>query len=334
MVTNLKENAVIHTEAGMLACINLVLLLIEKLKFDNRNNFYVSLAKLDEGPEDTNLNRQLNEEIKKAKFIVDSGNFDLDRLNKITEAEKTSFLSGSIRFLFVDDNGQLDWDDFDKKFKFVTDNFGKHSVNEDAAVEFLKHFDDFIHWKSLFQTRGIEQRDYGWKRNILIKDYDKQIHNWLLVEKEYKNAGFYKNPIYKQFVNSDIPSDLINPERNEWKMYNYRFHPDKCVIRKRHTERGVVLTEERIRNSEAFENFLQQNNIERNHIGYSNNIIYNKHFNIDIPFKYKNHEFYWNKYNKICRGTSNSKKFKTDDDSGFEFDKDMDLINKLNELID
>lgn len=78
----------------------------------------------------TDWDFRFNEEVLKAKQILDDNRQTL-RINPLGEtwedaiirAEKYSFFEGSICFLFQDENGCVNWNDFDKKWTWVQKHF-------------------------------------------------------------------------------------------------------------------------------------------------------------------------------------------------------------------
>jgi len=91
-------------------------------------------------PSDFDL--RCNEEIDKANKILDEQNklANYDGIisefkgktweEVLIESEKSAFFKGSIRFLFTDDKGNENWEDFDKKWQNAQQYFGEKGVKE------------------------------------------------------------------------------------------------------------------------------------------------------------------------------------------------------------
>lgn len=93
------------------------------------------LAALNEGQiNDVFGRRQLLEEIAKAKQIKRYP----DWKNKIHEAEKTAFFKGAIAFLFNNEKGETDWNNFDTKRDTAQQLFDKGGVKADKIVNAMQ----------------------------------------------------------------------------------------------------------------------------------------------------------------------------------------------------
>lgn len=93
------------------------------------------LAALNEGQiNDVFGRRQLLEEIAKAKQIKRYP----DWKNKIHEAEKTAFFKGAIAFLFNNEKGETDWNNFDTKWRTAKKLFDKGGVKADKIVNAMQ----------------------------------------------------------------------------------------------------------------------------------------------------------------------------------------------------
>lgn len=99
------------------------------------NNIIDYLAGIDEGQiKKVFGRRQLLEEIAKAKQIKQYP----DWKNKIHEAEKTVFFKGAIVFLFNNEKGETDWNNFDTKWETVKQLFDKDGVKTDKMVDAMQ----------------------------------------------------------------------------------------------------------------------------------------------------------------------------------------------------
>lgn len=150
VMNNLKENIIRRSDlSSTIPCLKLIYEELlsgdKKLQFHSCTNFYHSLSNIKTKTD----NVQLYEEIEKASQI----NKDIKYLEKIKIAEHTCFLNGSIRFLYINDKGNIDWNNFDKKLEFIVDNFDDTEVKTDSVLNFLKYFKNFCNNKRLFQKK-------------------------------------------------------------------------------------------------------------------------------------------------------------------------------------
>lgn len=93
----------------------------------------------------------------------------------IIDAEKYAFFKGAIRFLFMDGNGEINWDNFDSKWGNAKDYFD----NASSTIEFVDYCnDDQI--KYIWTRHSFNVKE--WKPILLDKSLTKPIHNFLLKE--------------------------------------------------------------------------------------------------------------------------------------------------------
>ena len=124
VVWNIVENANINTIPGMIGCLKLV------------DELAVYSHKILEGLKDQGASLksdfakdQVAEEIEKAKQILSDTTGAWKE--KIEDAEKTAFFKGAIRFLYMNGNGEVDWNDFDVKFNNAKKFFDKDGVSNE-----------------------------------------------------------------------------------------------------------------------------------------------------------------------------------------------------------
>ena len=99
------------------------------------DNIIDYLAGIDEGQIKNGFGRrQLLEEIAKAKQIKQ----DPAWKDTIHEAEKTAFFKGAITFLFNNEKGETDWNNFDTKWRTAKKLFDKGGVKADKIVNAMQ----------------------------------------------------------------------------------------------------------------------------------------------------------------------------------------------------
>ena len=132
---------------------------------------------------DSALIRQLKEEIDKAKQIL-NGNIRNDQKTweeVIIEAERYAFFQGSIRFLFTQADGSVNWSDFDTKWTNVQKYFDADGVSrqyrEDAKLLrwLLTLCSDFEQLRAIKYDSTKE----NWHDILLNKDLSTPVHNIL-----------------------------------------------------------------------------------------------------------------------------------------------------------
>ncbi|MBR2870319.1 MAG: DUF262 domain-containing protein [Clostridia bacterium] len=206
VVRNLTENAGIDSVSAMVSCMRLINELSKILEVNVYDNVYTGLESFNSNKQDTRLYQQLEEEKEKAKKITRDNSFE----DKIIEAEQYAFFNGTIRFLFYDETGNVDWANFDTKFFNVKKLFGKdNNVSDETITKFLKLFNGWsdIEGKYLFTSIGYHPRKSCWKRNILCDEKLKdKVHKfllgstnpaWEITYQDFLDSGFIKKIVKK-----------------------------------------------------------------------------------------------------------------------------------------
>ena len=122
---------------------------------------------------------QIAEEIAKAKQILD-GTLRTDGKSWediITEAESYAFFKGAIRFLFTDEEGNINWCDFDTKWENAKHFFNNGVVAPTTAI--AEYFND-KQIRDIFSRYSFKAEN--WKSILLQKSISKPIHQFLLRE--------------------------------------------------------------------------------------------------------------------------------------------------------
>lgn len=212
VVRNLTENAGIDSVSAMVSCMKL----INELSTILDGDVYGGLAAINSNKQDTKLYQQLEEEIEKAKKITEDKLFE----DKIKNAEQFAFFNGTIRFLFHNDKGNVDWVNFNTKFSNAQKlfNTGNNSVGYETIEKFLKLFNgwDDIEGKYLFTSIGYHPRKSCWKRNILCDESLKEkVHQFLMNGSTSAN----KDKTYQEFLDSGFIEKIV--EKGENDKYRY-----------------------------------------------------------------------------------------------------------------
>ena len=109
---------------------------------------------------------QVVEEIEKAKKFHDAG-WDKQVLKTIHEAEEFAFFNGTIRFLYTDGNGKVNWNNFSTKFYTCCQIFDKEGLSAWPLANkvLLSH----CAWNTLIDKSVFGRSAGNWK-GILIDD--------------------------------------------------------------------------------------------------------------------------------------------------------------------
>lgn len=152
------------------------------------DNIIDYLAGIDEGQIKNGFGRrQLLEEIAKAKQIKQYGWKD-----KIHKAEKAAFFKGAIAFLFNNEKGETDWNNFDTKWRTAKKLFDKGGVKADKIVDAMQTLYSYCdNWDSQFWRYAtiFNGKANTWKDQILTKVvgdnkyvYAEPVHHLLMGE--------------------------------------------------------------------------------------------------------------------------------------------------------
>ena len=157
---------------------------------------------------------RLNEEILKAKQILDS-NFESLREKTLGEtweeaiirAEKYSFFEGSICFLFQDENGDVNWNDFDKKWLWVQ----KHFKDEEWKSSDLKNsvLKEPFNEDALLLKALMSRFDSNQFRSVAYWNYrtfNNHANTWRYLLRNRKITG----PVHQLLMSGDKPEVVIN----------------------------------------------------------------------------------------------------------------------------
>jgi hypothetical protein len=169
-----------------------------------------------------------NEEIEKAKKICE----DITWEEKIIKTENYAFFGGSIRFLFHDAQGNIDWNFFEQKWENVQKYFKEGKVGEEESAmneaynkaALLKalisqfdtsQYDRVLHWRH----RTFNNWSNTWLYYLLHQDIREPIHQLLLGNDRPKelqpSEDIEKNTIY-QLSNTGLLDFVIEKMPHSW----------------------------------------------------------------------------------------------------------------------
>lgn len=323
---------------------------IEHIEMLDPHDVYNSLSNMTLDERTSDFSNRWNEEINKARQII-SGNVRNDGRNwedVIIEAEQYAFFKGSIRFLFQDENGLLDWSSFDSKLEHVKQYFLKETPSKGSAMQvsyrntnllkmMMSWFSADTFWKVLWwKHRTFNNKPETWLYYLLNNDNCNAIHHLLLGEKNQSttsfenSADFAERTVYKlaytsllDFVREKIPNSWIRD-----------YHNHKAIFP---SSTGVFL------NSEKRDNLLSDTEgieIMSEHKITNTSLL----FGSDINFTFNDQRFQWYRNDFVYLIDKEgymirNEKAQNDTDKYFCFNTQAiesrcDFIQKLNELID
>ena len=324
---------------------------IEKL---DSHDVYNSLRNKTHDERTSDFSNRWNEEINKAKQIIDENNnlkvHDDGRSWEavIIEAEQYAFFNGSIRFLFQNEKGEVDWSSFDEKLINVKQYFLEKTPSKDSAMQDpyrnTKLLKMMMSWYSAdtflkvlwWKHRTFNNKPETWLYYLLNSDNCKAIHHLLLGEENqsttsFKNsADFAERTVYK-LAHTSLLDFVIEKIPNSW-IRDYHNH--KAIFP---SSTGVFL------NSENRDNLLSVTEgieIMSEHKITDTSLL----FGSDINFTFKDQRFQWYRNDFVYLMDKEgymikNEKAQNDTDKYFCFNTQLivnscGFIQKLNELID
>lgn len=324
---------------------------IEKL---DSHDVYNSLRNKTHDERTSDFSNRWNEEINKAKQIIDENNnlkvHDDGRSWEavIIEAEQYAFFNGSIRFLFQNEKGEVDWSSFDEKLINVKQYFLEKTSSKDSAMQVLYRNTNLLKmmmsWYSADtfskvlwgKHRTFNNKPETWLYYLLNSDNCKAIHHLLLGEENqsttsFKNsADFAEQTVYK-LAHTSLLDFVIEKIPNSW-IRDYHNH--KAIFP---SSTGVFL------NSEKRDNLLSKTDgieINNEHKITDTSLL----FGSDINFTFNDQRFQWYRNDFVYLMDKEgymikNEKAQNDTDKYFCFntqaiESECDFIQKLNELID
>ena len=240
-----------------------------------------------------------NEEIEKAKKICEDTTWE----EKIITAENYAFFRGSIRFLFRDGQGNIDWSLFDPKWENVQKYFKEREVGEEESVmtedynnasllkALISRFDTSQYNSVLYRRyRVFNNRPNTWLYYLLHQDITEPIHQLLLgntqiIPREPSEEGSWDHILY-QLSNTSLLDFVIKEIPNSWirNIHNHlAIYPSGI---------GIFL------NTKYRDDFLLRDTeitIYKDYNKEEDCIVGNKEYlyGWDIDFEYKGHSYRW-----------------------------------------
>ena len=282
---------------------------------------YLSLIDNQEVNSSTDIAKRWNEEVEKAHQIMDGdkvrkylGTCKKEDSNSyqtweeiINDAEDWSFFKGSIRFLFHNAKGEVDWNDFDKKWENTKKLFKKESNEKESALNndsseplkilfsrfTLKNFEQKLWWKH----RVFNNLPRTWLYFLLSNSLSSPVHSLLMGEElsplSPNSDDLKLNTLY-QLCCTGLLDYIIQSKNAPW--YWIRWYHEHLAIYP--SGCGIFL------NAKDRDNFLLhteevtvvQNDQDDRPVIVGNNEFL---FGSDIKFKYKENTYCWERNDYI-----------------------------------
>lgn len=292
------------------------------MSFINRldsHHVYESLCKQDPEENPTAFECRWNEEIAKARQILDeNGCLRLHRSGRswedvIKEAEGYAFFNGAIRFLFQDEKGEPSWDNFDKKWPYVKKHFCDDGTYDKKDPQLLRalfsRFDADAFYNVLFWNFQVfNNESWTWRYFLLNNKICAPIHELLMggtniiqTEKpkiedsptdEAENESDWRETILYQLSQTSLLEFILDSgEANSYWIRDV-WSGNKAIFPKGNkSERGVLLDEW------GRDLFLKDNEVKVR----SNHIIGDKElfYMFYIPFQFGGHNYLWARDRRI-----------------------------------
>lgn len=267
--------------------------------FDSHNVYNSMLSKTLIIDRTNEFQQRCNEEIEKAKKICEEDTWE----EKIITAENYAFFRGSIRFLFRDGQGNIDWSWFDQKWENVQKYFKDNKVGKTESV-MNKAYDNAVLLKSLIRQmdtsqfenvlwwrhRTFNNRPNTWLYYLLHQDITDPIHQLLLgdtqvVSRKPSKEGSWEHILYQlsntsllDFVIKEIPHSWIR-----WIHNHLAIYPSGKGIFLDNSNRDDILLRDDAKDRDA------KIIIDKAYIVGNKEYLYGW----DIDFEYNSHNYRW-----------------------------------------
>ena len=292
---NIIENAEISSVSAMITCLKKINEIGNEIVsesegiYDRLSKFAFDLNGL-KSP--TSLEFQIKEEIIKAQKVCNSEEWE----NKIRDAENKCFFNGSIRFLYSDKNGDINWSYFDDKLIKAESLFKKNPIDKNTIRAFLDLYNSFAEIQNLylFTTIGFHRRYKNWKKDILCsndKAMMEKVHN--LLTGNTNNEP--KNKDYESFVDNKIFETIVAKKENY--KYRCREHYEGWAIHKEYSQDEGIIVSENFHS--YFDDLRNYSNLGLIQIEGKNVPVKEYFWGMKIVFTYKNKTYCWKGSNEI-----------------------------------
>jgi hypothetical protein len=194
----------------------------------------------------SDFEQRYKEECAKAIRILDVENQSDGSLweEKIIKAEQKKFFKGAIRFLFTNEDGTYEWDDFDDKLSNVERYFTDNGISESESPTLLRKLVSLFDTWDMFLHITYDSTKETWLKLLLEDKWRRPIHKFLISNNSTDFENFQSSlddPIHRQIHKELVQSNLLqfivkgcflNERSNYYILYPYNAHAEwkKYVI--------------------------------------------------------------------------------------------------------
>lgn len=278
--------------------------------------------------ETTEFEERCKEEIEKARKII----IDKTWEKCIIEAENDLFFKGTIRFLFRNEDGKVDWSDWNEKQTKARDYFDKNGIKQEHKqehkVELTRALVLQCNKEQIYDKQIFNPNASTWLWILSSKEYQKAVHNILTSEKLCEECDNCKEFTIFEWKRQQEPTievilDLNNLPYEEMieKIPRGRFRYNYDIQKLGYYE---PYKRDAITFDSNYNEILSNSPIRiDNRIGDTNFFL-----GWDIIFTYEEKQFCWKSDNNVCLKDNEDKKFEVDD----KINKD-NFIKKLDGIL-
>ena len=227
IVWNLVENGNVNSIEAMVGSLRL----IDELS-SHSHDIYSFLAS-DKQTKSNAASEQLNEEREKAKKIIEDINWE----SKIISSEKYAFFKGAIRFLFRDENGNWNWNSFDKKSDNAFQYFNLDGAYKKDSLLLRYFISRFTDW-SLFWGMTFDNDDNSWRNVLLDNKWKRPIHEILVADNIEIDTDYHSSlmnheaKVQEELVTTKLLDDIekgcyLNLRYDNYILYPYNVKAEK-----------------------------------------------------------------------------------------------------------
>lgn len=283
LVSGEDENG--HPEIRSTSAMRTAIEFISKI---DSHNVYESLSKL-EVTGNSVFDERCKEEIAKVEKILEDINWE----KKIIQAESYAFFKGAIRFLFRDENGEINeksWEYFDPKWDNAREYFDEEGVkdkNIDVVISFIKKIRSgkLCNYSYSFQKTT-------WKK-ILLGNRDFELEtNHLFLMNDDKNDNDNSSQLRKDLLHKDWLSARLNARTCWW--FIKKWSGNQSVFTD--YERTSGTNADRIWSIGNHRNQLLDSLKEFIAIQYADKYGFYKGLHIDFQYEFNNETYYFRFY--------------------------------------
>lgn len=222
VVWNLVENGNVNSIESMIGSLRL----IDELGLHSHDIYGFLIS--DKTIKSNVASEQQSEEREKAKKIIEDINWE----ERIVSAEKYAFFKGAVRFLFRNENGEWDWDNFNKKWNNAQRFFDKEGAYQKDTMLLRYFISKFTDW-SLFEGMTFDNTGRSWRTVLLDKKWMKPIHEISIsdnieIEDNYQSVLMSSDNIQKRLQEDLVSTNLLDYIVSDCLLHNNVLYPSNA----------------------------------------------------------------------------------------------------------